>query len=117
MAQESRGQGVEDQRAFARAADPGDTGEGAKGNFQVDSLEVVGGRPPQNQLADGSGSTGREGNLAPSGKEGTREGVFGRGNLPGSALGHEPASFGTGAGAELDQVIGAAESLFVMLDD
>ncbi len=114
MALQGRGEGVENQGAFPRATHPGDAAEGAQRDFQVDPLEVMGGRTAQNEPADRLGTAGRKGNPAATGKKRACQGVFLGGDFLRGALGNQFPAVGPGAGTKFDQVIRTAERLLVV---
>src|SRR5690606_19704374 len=98
--------------------DAGDAGEKAKGNFQIHVLQVVAGRAlePQHFLrVDWRASRG-DGNRAAAGQvvAGDRAGICH--DVVRSALGDDFATVNAGARPDVDDVIGQANGVFVVLD-
>ena len=117
----ARGGGVErvdGERALARAGDAGDAGEGAERDGGGDGLEVVGGGAVEGELPAGAlAALSGDGDGAAAG-----EIIRGQAPLAGEdvlelAMGDDMAAVDAGAGAHVDEVIGVADGVLVMLDD
>ena len=109
---------VVDERAFAAAADAGDDGHDAEGNADGDVLQVVlAGAGDGEPLA---GERARLGALQHGGGAGEIAAGerFGAGHdLRGRALGDDVAAEAACAGAEVEDVVGVADGVFIVLDD
>ncbi len=111
-------QGVVDQRGLARTGHAGDAGQQARRDLQIDVLEVVAARAQQPQHQLRVGRVPMRGNLdgAASGQEiaGRR---FGCGqDVLQLALRHHAAAVDAGTGADVDDVVGAADRILVVFD-
>src|SRR5467141_147557 len=109
---------VVDERGFAGTRDAGDDSEQAERQRDVDILEIVGaGAENLNGFAVGAAAFFRDGDFCGAAEVLTGEG-FGCGfDLRWFALGDEVAAGVAGAGAKVDDEIGAADGVFVVLDD
>ena len=111
---------VVDERRLARAADAGDRGEHAERNRHVDVLEVVRARAADDDLAlavPGAGPRGVAIARSPRRYAPVSEPCVRLDQLGGRALeDHVPAVL-AGARAEIDDVVGRADRLLVVLDD
>ena len=113
------GQGFVNQRGFAAAGDAGDAGEEADGDVQGEVFQVVAAGADEVDLSlevarrafcgDGDGFAAGEVFA------GERVGV--RFDFGGRALGDDAPAVDAGAGADIDDVIGGADGVFVVLDD
>ena len=108
---------VADQRALARARDAGDADQRTQRNVDVDVLQVV--MPcaldPQKLLADGPRFLGHRNRLF-AGQVAARETARCAGNLFGRALAHDFTAAHPRPRPEVDQVVGGAHRVFVVLD-
>jgi len=116
------GRGVErvvDQRRLAGTGNAGDAGEQADRQLQLDFLEVVAGGADdlQRLLPVELAALAGDGNLAPAGE--VVAGHRGRVafDLLRCAFGDDGAAMHAGAGADVDDVVGAADGVLVVLDD
>ena len=109
---------LDDQRRLAAAGDAGDAGEGAERDVDGDVLEVVGARALDAQPLAGAGAA-RFGHrdLLVAGQ--VLRGQAGRvaHHLVGRAGGDHLAAMDAGARPHVDQVVGGADRLLVVLDD
>jgi len=107
-----------DQRRFAGAGNAGDGDQHSEWNIDVEGVEVVGGSSAQDQaFAAGRAAARGDGNgeLAGEITAGERIGVgF---NFGENALGKKLATQFAGAGAEVEEMIGGAKNVGVVLDD
>ena len=109
---------VVDEGGFAAAADPGDDGHDAEREVGGDVLEVVGrgvfdGDPVAGEFARfGAGY-----DLDLSGEVLAGDGRRVVHDLLRGAVGDEVAAVFAGSGAEIEDVVGAADGVFVVLDD
>ena len=110
---------VVDERRFARSRDAGDAGEQADRQFECDVLEVVAARAGQRQLARRVAlpRLARRFDAASAGEVSAghrRWIVF---DLLRRSFGDDVAAVDPGSGADVDDVIGAADGVLVVLDD
>ena len=121
------GQGVFDQGTLARSADPGDAGQGAQRDPQLDVVEVVQSSPVEFQpgstrrigvgrLGRSHSSVGGDRDRATVGEElaGQRPGLAGQ--FIGRSLRDDLAAVLPGCGSEIDQPIGRFEHFAVVFD-
>ncbi len=112
-------QNVVDQRRFAGTAHTGDGREHPQGDPHVEILEVVGPSATNDQLAFEGGATGSRGRNRPLGPEilaGQRAIPVGQQLGRGPLEDHVPTVL-AGARSEVDQVVGRANGLLIVLDD
>ena len=114
---------LDDQRALAAARDAGDAGEGAERDAGRDVLEVVrlgalDRKPAAPLTALGWRFAPHLGNgdLAEAGKVLAGEAGAVAHHLLGCALGNHMAAQRAGAGAHVDQIVGRADRVLVVLD-
>src|SRR5690606_2706721 len=106
------------QGGLARAGRPGDTGERAERDADVDVLEVVLlGALYDEALAVAFPPSVGHGDLLVTPEVGGGEGAVVAHELLGRALRHDLAAVHAGARAEVDDVVGRAHGLLVVLDD
>jgi len=116
------GQGVVEnvgnQRGFAAAADPGDDRHGAEREADVDFLQVVfrGAFDAYRGSVPGA-AHGGDVDLARPFHVLAGERILGVFHLFGRAGGDEVPAEAAGAGAEIDDVVGPVDGVFVVLDD
>ena len=109
---------VDGEARLARARDAGDAGEGAERDARGDAPEVVRGRAVDGELlAIALAAFRREGDRAAA-----REIVGGEAGLARHQVGERPgaddfAAAHPGAGAHVDDMVGRADAVLVMLDD
>ena len=110
---------VDGQRRLAGAGDAGDAGEQAERNLGGDVLEVVaGGADDLERLALlRRAAGGRHRDEAGAGEELAGERVRVGHDLVRRALGDDVAAVDAGGGADVDDVIGLADGVLVVLDD
>ena len=109
---------VVDEGAFAAAADAGDDGHDAEGNADGEVLEVVLARAGDGEPLAGEGA--RLGALQHgdgAGEIAAGERLGAGHDLLGRAFGDDVAAEAAGAGAEVEDVVGVADGVFVVLDD
>ncbi len=110
---------VDEERGLAAAGDAGDAGEESLRDLGGDVLQVVAARADDFQAALGIGfaaDLGR-GDEAFAGEVFAGERVRVGHDLGGRALRHDLAAVDAGAGADVDDVIGGEDRVFVVLDD
>src|SRR6267143_3142399 len=109
---------VVDERGLAGAGDASDDGEQTEGQRDVNILEIVG-AGAENLYRFAVGAAALFGNeyLGGAAEVLTGEGRGGGFDLRRIALGDEVAAGVAGAGAEVDNEIGAADGVFVVFDD
>ena len=121
MAQRARHRAIEHlmhQRGFARAGDAGDGHQHSERNFDVETVDVVGRGAAQDEalLARRAAARGHgNGELAGEIAAGERIGVGL--DLGQHALGEQLAAQLARAGAEVEQMVGGAQNVGVVLDD
>ena len=109
---------VVDQRGFAGAGNTGDHSEKAERKRDVYLLQIVGARAEDlDGFAVGAAAFFGDGDLGLATEVLTGEGFRSGFDFSGFALGHEVAAGVAGAGAEVNHEIGAADGVFVVLDD
>ena len=109
---------VVDQRGFAGAGNTGDHGEKAERKRDIYLLQIVGARAEDlDGLAVGAAAFFGDRDLGLATEVLTGEGFRSGFDFGGFALGHEVAAGVAGAGAEVNHEIGAADGVFVVLDD
>ena len=112
-------QGLDDQGRFAAARNAGHDAEGAERDLGGDALQIVAGRVDDAQdLARMAGAAHRRHrDLARAGQVLAGDAVGVGHDLLGGALGDDMAAMDPGAGPHIDDPIGGADRLLVMLDD
>jgi hypothetical protein len=106
-----------DQRGLAGAGHAGDAGQQAQGDLEIDALQVVAGGAASRSWRFGSGAWRFFGSSmrASAGKVGAGQGrLFGHDGV-GVALGHDRAAVHAGAGTDVDDVVGGADGVLVVL--
>ena len=107
-----------DQRGFAGAADAGDAAEEVERDFDVDAAEVVDARAGEaKDFAAGLAAVVRDGDGEPAGEVFAGNGARVGGDFGDRAGGEELATEFAGARAEVEQVVGGANDVGVVLDD
>ncbi|OPZ82264.1 MAG: hypothetical protein BWY77_00252 [bacterium ADurb.Bin431] len=110
-------EGLVDKGALAAARNPGDTDEGAEGDFDIDLFKIIAARPFKKQmLAASRPPFFRHGDDAPTGQIVPGDGGWIGRHLRRRSHGHHLAAVLAGAGAEIDDEIGFLNGLLVMLD-
>ena len=116
----ARGAGVErvdGEAGLAAAADPGDAGEGAEREVDGDALEVVGGGAVDGDGLAAALAAGRaERDLAAAAEIIGGDAVLAGEEVVEGALAHHFAAVDSGAGAHVDDMVGVADRVLVMLD-
>ena len=103
---------------LARAADAGDAGEGAEREVDGDVGEVVGaGAVDGDGLAVALAAFRGDGDFAAAGEVVGGEAALALEQLLERAREHHFAAVDAGAGAHVDDVVGVADAVLVMLDD
>ena len=103
---------------FARAGNAGDDGHHAERKHYVEILEVVGAR-----AEDGDGfsiraaALGKHGDVLASGDVGSGEGGGRVHDFSRRSARDQLAAMTAGSGAEVDDIVGAADGFFIVLDD
>jgi hypothetical protein len=121
LAQRPRHRAIEHlmhQRGLARAGDAGDGHQHSQRNFHIEAVEVVGRGAAQDQAFPARRTAARghgDGELA--GEIAAGEGVGIGLDLGQYALGQQLAALFARAGAKVEQVVGGAENVGVVLDD
>ncbi len=110
---------LDDQRRLAAARDAGDAGEGAERQFDGDVLQIVG---PSVDDADllplvAGAALGWDGNLPDAGEVLAGDALGIGHHRLGLALGDDMAAMDAGRRPHVDEVVGAADGVLVMLDD
>ena len=107
-----------DERGFAAAADAGNAAEQVEGDFDIDAAKVVDARAGEGEpLAAGFAALARDGDGEAAGQIFSRYGPRVGGDFRDRAGGKELAAELAGAGAEVEQVVGGADDVGVVLDD
>ena len=107
-----------DERGFAGAADAGDADEEAEGNVDVDAAEVVdAGAGELEVFAAGFAAVFGDGDGEAAGEIFAGDGVGVGGDFGDGACGEELAAEFAGAGAEVEEMVGGADDVGVVLDD
>src|SRR5215469_7431844 len=107
-----------DERGLTGAADTGDAAEQAERDFDVDAAEVVNARAFERELlAGGFAAEFGDGDLGATGEVFARDGVWVVADFGDGACGEELAAEFAGAGAEVEETVGGADDVGVMLDD
>src|SRR4029077_6333542 len=118
LGRKSAVENVVHESGFSRAGNAGDDDEQAEGKRDVEVLQIIGaGAEDAEGLAIGSATLGRNGDRNLAGEIAAGEGAGRGGDLLRRADGDKMAAGGTGAGAEIHDVIGAADGFLVVLDD
>ena len=109
---------VVDQRALARAGDARHADEHPQREGDVDALEVVVPRPlTVSRRPSGALRCGRNGDGGLAGEVGAGEALLGFRQVGERPLGDDLAPLDAGARAEVDQPVGRAHRVLVVLDD
>ena len=107
-----------DERGLAAAADAGDAAEQVEGDFDVDAAEVVdAGAGEAKHFAAGLAAVLGDGDGEPAGEIFAGDGAGVGGDFGDGAGGEELAAEFACAGAEVEQVVGGADDVGVVLDD
>ena len=107
-----------DERGFAGAGDAGDAAEQVEGDLDVDAAQVVdAGAGEREVLAAGLAAVLRDGDGEAAGEIFAGDGARVGGDFGDGAGGEELAAEFAGAGAEVEQVVGGADDVGVVLDD
>ena len=108
-----------DERGFADAADAGDAAEQVEGDVDVDAAEVVDARAGEEEVLSRPGSRRclGTGMVMPARQIFSGDGARVRGDFGDGACGEKLAAEFAGAGAEVEQVVGGADDVGVVLDD
>ncbi len=107
-----------DEGGFAGAGDAGDAAEEIEGDVEVDAAEVVdAGAGEQEVFAAGLAAVLGDGDEGASGEVAAGDGVGVGGDFGDGSGGEELAAELAGAGAEVEQVVGGADDVRVVLDD
>ena len=107
-----------DERGFAGAGDAGDAAEEAEGDVDVDAAEVVDACAGEFEvLAAGLAAVFGDGDGEAAGEIFAGDGVWVRGDFVDGAGGEEMAAEFAGAGAEVEEMVGGADDVGVVLDD
>src|SRR5579875_296729 len=108
---------VDHQRRFAAARDAGDAGEGAERERNLDALQVVGARADHGkQLAVAAPALRRQLDAFLAGEIGGGDAVGAFHHLVGRAAGDHLAAVDAGRRPHVDEIIGGADRLLVVLD-
>ena len=107
-------QGVVDQGRLAGAGNAGDAGEQAERDLDVDAVQVVAGGLQHAQAFAPAPAFGRHRNPPLAGQVLAGEGRGGALDVRRRAGRHHPAAVDTGAGAQIDHVVGAADGALVV---
>ena len=111
-------QGVDDERRLAAAGDASDAGEDAEGDAGGDVAQVVAAGADDAQGALGIGlATLGERDAAAAGEVSAGEAVGVGGDFVRGALGDDVATVDAGGRSHVDQVVGGADGVLVVLDD
>ena len=116
-------QRLDDQGRLAAARHPGDAGEGGEREFDIDSVEVVGAGPDHRQgaarraAARPATAPRRHRDLPEPGEVLAGEAFRAGHDVARGAAGDDVPAVDAGAGAHVDDVIGAADGVLVVLND
>ena len=108
-----------DERGLARTGHPGDAGEQAQRNAQVHIAQIVasGSQHAQHLLRIGLDALCGDVDPQAAGQILAGNGLLGVEDVLQTALGHDSSAVHAGARPDVDDVIGVADRVFVMLDD
>ena len=108
-----------DEGAFAAAGDAGDAGEEAERQFEVDVFQVVaaGAIEVQQALVVARGARGGHGDGFAAGEVFAGEGIGVGADFGGGALRGDGAAVDTRTGADVHDVVGGTDGVFVVFDD
>src|SRR3954471_21410825 len=109
---------IVDERGFSGTGNAGDHGEKTERKLHVDIFEIVGaGAEDVDGFAVGAAALRRDGDAGEAAQIASGEGIGAGGDLLGLAVGHQIAAGIASARTEIDNEIGAANGVFVVLDD
>src|SRR5258707_9479120 len=109
---------VVDERGFTGAGDAGDDREQAEGQSDVDVLQIVGaGAENLDGFAVGAAALFGDGDVGRAAEIAAGEGFGAGGDVRGLAVRDEVAAGIACSGAEVDDEIGTANGVFIVLDD
>ena len=105
-----------DEGGFAAAGNAGDHGEGPQGEVYGDVVQVVFRRADDAEMiAVSFAALLGQGDLPPAGEVLAREGVFVFHHFFRRAAGHHLTAVNTGAGADVDEIVGGPHGVLVVL--
>src|SRR5690606_7034007 len=114
----ARIEGVDDEARFARAREAGDAGEGAKRDLRGDIAKIVRPRALQREVEPIAGAAVfRDFDLLRARQIGGGKALLVREHLFERAFSNDLAAVDAGPRAHVDDIVGAADRILVMLDD